>query len=269
MNPLENIESAILLLKNRITQADSQLEDWCRIGEDFMDPSWAIESCFVSLLAITEAFGLEELRKIAHLEYLDIKNKKGFGATEATPDGDPYSPVLSHIRRFLEILESFCPSESQTKVTKDLMQIIRDAQYVITDKRLFGTTPGNEADVHLRMEGILKCVFSDLKHKPTLTKQIKNFEPDTGIPSIETLIEYKFLSRKEDVPVIADQLLADTRGYISNDWKRFLYVIYETHRFKSEKDWKQLFSQSQIKENTAIIVLCGEPPKFKKKVRRH
>ena len=59
---------------------------------------------------------------------------------------------------------------------------------------------------------MLKCVFPDLKHKPVLTKQIKNFEPDTGISSSATLIEYKFLSRAEDVGPLADELLADTRG---------------------------------------------------------
>ena len=101
---------------------------------------------------------------------------------------------------------------------------------------MFPIAPQNEKDVHLRIEAILKCIFPDMKRKPSLSKQIKNFEPDTGIPSLETLIEYKFLSRKIDVGGIADQLLADTRGYISKDWKRFLYVIYETNRFRTESD---------------------------------
>jgi hypothetical protein len=111
----------------------------------------------------------------------------------------------------------------------------------------------------------LKCVFPDLKHKPTLTKQIKNFEPDTGIPSIETLIEYKFLSRREDIATIADEVLADTRGYTSRDWNRFLYVIYETNRIRPEKDWNQLLRQSGVPENTTIVVLGGEPTRRKRK----
>src|SRR4030042_3252991 len=241
MKQIINIQTAIQNLNDKIIEADRYFDEWCITGDEYREPSWLIEICFLQLLAIAEAIGLEELRKMIYTEYSEVKNSKnGFLGSGKTPDGEAYSAVLSRIRRFLRALESFFPTEDRTKVTKDLLQIIRDIHYVITDKDLFRTTPSNENDVHLRIEGILKCVFPDLKHKPSLTKQIKNFEPDTGIPSIETLIEYKFLSRREDVPKIADEILADTRGYTSRDWKRFLYVIYEIGRFKPEKDWNQL-----------------------------
>ena len=233
-----NIQESIQNLRDRINEASGNFNTWLTTGEDYIEPSWLIEICFIQLLAITEVLGLEELRKMIYAEYLEIKNSKnGFSDTGQTPDGEPYSKVLIRIRNLLWALESFFPTEEHTRITKDLLQMIRDIHYVITDKDLFRTTPSDENDVHIRIEGILKCVFPDLKHKPTLTKQIKNFEPDTGIPSIQTLIEYKFLSRRENVATIADEVLADTRGYTSRDWKRFLYVIYETNRFKPEKDW--------------------------------
>ena len=148
---------------------------------------------------------------------------------------------------------------------KDLLQIIRNIHYVITDTAVFATVPANEKDVHLRIEAILKCVFPDLKHKPTLSKQIKNFEPDSGISSLRTLVEYKYVSRKEDVGAIADQLLADTRGYTSKDWERFLYVIYETNRFRTEDDWNQFMRESDVPMNTTVVVLSGEPTPVTKK----
>lgn len=260
---------AIQNLKDEIKEADRHFDELLMTGNKYGEPSWLIEMCFLQLLAIAEALGLEELRKMIYTEYSEVKNsKKGFLASGQWSDGDPYSVVLTRIRQFLCALESFFPTEDNTKVTKDLLQIIRDIHYVITDKDLFRTTPSNENDVHLRIEGILKCVFPDLKHKPSLTKQIKNFEPDTGIPSIETLIEYKFLSRRKDIPKIADEILADTRGYISRDWNRFLYVIYETNRFKPEKDWNQLLRQSCVPENTTAVVLSGEPPKQRSKKKQ-
>jgi hypothetical protein len=207
-----SIQEAIQDLKGRLREASRSFVDW-QLGDEFSEPSWLIESCFIQLLAITEALGLEELRKMVYLEYSEVKNSKnGFVDAEETPDGEPYPAVLGRIRRFLYALESFYPTEDNTKVTKDLLQIIHDIHYVITDKVLFHTIPSSENDIHLRIEGILKCVFPDLKRKPVLTKQIKNFEPDTGISSIKTLIEYKFLSRLEDAPKIADEILADTRG---------------------------------------------------------
>jgi hypothetical protein len=266
MKQIPNIKEAIHDLKNKTSEADRSFDEWVMTGDDFRDPSWLLEVCFFQLLAITEALELEEFRKMIHVEYGEVKiSKDRFLVAGQTPDGDPYSLVVSKIRRFVYALESFFPKEDHTIITKDLLQIIRDIHYVITDKVLYRTTPSNENDVHLRIEGILKCVFPDLKHKPSITKQIKNFEPDTGIPSIETLIEYKFLSSKQDVPTIADQVLADTRGYASREWNHFLYVIYETNRFRTEKDWNQLLIQSGVPENTSIVVLSGEPPKHKRK----
>ncbi|MDZ7722878.1 MAG: hypothetical protein U5R06_08730 [candidate division KSB1 bacterium] len=149
--------------------------------------------------------------------------------------------------------------DSTTIVNKDILEIIRNIHYVITDTKVFHGKPRYESDVHQRIESILKCVFPDLKHKPTLTKQIKNFEPDTGIQSINTLIEYKYLSRSENVSRIADEVLADTRGYTSPEWKRFIYVIYETSRIRPESEWNLFLRQSKIPKNTCIVVLSGEP----------
>jgi hypothetical protein len=97
----------------------------------------------------------------------------------------------------------------------------------------------------------------DTLHKPALTKPIKNFEPDTGIPSIKTIVEYKFLSDRSQVGPVADQILADTRGYTSDKWKAFLYVIYETERFKREAEWRQLLRACGNAESVSAIVLSG------------
>jgi hypothetical protein len=260
-----DIQQAIRNLRIRINQSDDQFDDWKNSGDDWKEPSWLFESCFLQLQAIVEVLNLSGLYTIVRSEFESLKSgKHGLSASHLDPDGDPRSLAASRLRCFTHALLSLFPEEKPTTVTKDLLQIIRDIHYVITDKELFRTSPADEADVHKRIEGILKPVFPDLKHKPTLTKQIKNFEPDTGIPSLETLVEYKFLAAKEDAPRIADELLADTRGYTSSEWTRFLYVIYETHRFKTEKDWIQLLRESGVPENTSVVVLSGEPPRKKR-----
>jgi len=262
------IKQALQNLDGRITKTYRNLDDWIGSGEeDWLDPSWSVESCFLQLLSIAEAFGLPEFRKMIESEYLEVKrSNEGFRAWKTGgPDNQPYLVVLGRIRCFAYALEGMFPEEESTTVTKDVFQIVRDIHYVITDKAVFRTTPADETDVHLRIEGILKCVFPDLKHKPTLTKQIKNFVPDTGIPSVQTLVEYKFLATAQDVPRIADEVLADTRGYTSRDWTRFLYVIYETHRFRTENQWNQLLRESGVPENTVVVVLSGEPPRKRNK----
>jgi hypothetical protein len=262
MNEMLNIQEAITTLKTAISSASSSFEELVYYpGHPFNDADWRIETCFLRLLTIVEALGLSELHKMILSEYVTIKgSEEGFKKAEIV-DGEPFSKHISRIRQFLRAIEQFFPTKDSTTITKDVLQILRDIHYTITDKALFVKVPQNERDVHIRIEGILKCVFPDLKHKPTLTKPIKNFEPDTGIPSIETLIEYKFLSRPDDVKNVADEVLADTRGYVSKDWSHFIYVIYETNRFKPEKEWVQLLRHSGVPENTTVVVLSGEPPK--------
>jgi len=254
-----DISKAIEQLAARISEASSNFHEWIHTQDEYDNPEWLIESCFLQLLAISESLRLTELSNLVVSEYKYLKSSKhSFIGYELDPDGDPYSLALSRLRCFSHAIKPFYSTETND-VTKNLLEILRDCNYTINNKVLFHQPPQNENDVHARIEGILKPLFPDLKHKPTLTKQIKNFEPDTGIPSMSTLIEYKFITRIEDSSRIADEILADTRGYISRDWKQFVFVIYETVRCKNEKDWNTLLRESGVSNNTAAIVLCGEP----------
>lgn len=256
-----NSNKAIEETSARIDQAYKYFNEWCESGEEFYEPSWPIQSSFIQLIALSESLHLNETTKLLIAEYHATKNSKsGFSASSTDPDGDVYSTALSRVHCYFEAIRRLWNPDSPT-VSKDLLEILRGTIYPITNLQLFNFLPRNENDVHLRIEGILKPIFSDLKHKPTLTKPIKNFEPDTGIPSISTLIEYKFITKKQDAPRIADEILADTRGYKSRDWNNFIYVIYETTRCNSEKEWNFLLKESGAALNTKAIVLCGEPHK--------
>jgi len=258
MNSILDIQQAIANLRGSIRQAHQAFIEegnWY-----YTDPAGQIEDCFLKLIAVTDAMGLTETNRIVCEEYNIAKaSQDGFMATEKGPDDHEYSACLNKVRQFLYTIEMFFPPEKQLRVTTDLLEIIRNVHYTITDKKAFCTVPQNEQDVHLRIEGILKPIFPDLKHKPVLTKPIKNFEPDTGIPSLQTLIEYKFLSKREDVAPFADQILADTRGYTSKEWRRFIYVVYETNRFRPEREWNDLLQESGVLFNTTVVVLSGEP----------
>ena len=143
-------------------------------------------------------------------------------------------------------------------VISEVASIIEASLYSITDRKIFESPPCGEKEVHDRIEAVLKCVFPDLKHKPSISKPIKNFIPDTGLPSVKTLIEYKFISNNTDAKRVSDEVLADTRGYFSKEWDKFIYVIYETVRIKPESEWNNLLLECNVPDNTKIIVLCGE-----------
>ena len=84
-------------------------------------------------------------------------------------------------------------------VSRDVIEVLRATLYAITDANCFSGPPENESDVHNRIEAVMRCIFPDLQHKPPIPKSVKNFEPDTGLPSIRTLVEYKFIESKNDV----------------------------------------------------------------------
>jgi hypothetical protein len=174
--------------------------------------------------------------------------------------GEPFLLWGGKLFQYVQALEAVLGQTKSTTVTKDVVQILRATQYSITDRNCFHSPPANEGDVHARIEAVLRCIFPDLLHKPPIAKQIKNFQPDTGLPSIGTLVEYKFMTDPGEEKRIADEVLADTRGYLSKEWKNYIYVIYETKRIKPENQWRQLLHESGVKPNSEIIVISGEEP---------
>jgi len=147
-----DIQIAIQNLETQISKASSQFNDWVMSYEDWYDPSWLIESCFLQLLIVTETLSLPEFRRMVYEEYVAVKGStKGFNESGVDPDGAPYSVVIGRLRCYIRALENLFPDVKLTTVTKDLLQIIRDIHYVITDTAVFQNTPENENDVHIRI----------------------------------------------------------------------------------------------------------------------
>lgn len=258
----QQIAAALDAISATVARAADQTHAFVYTDDEWAAHSitWNLELAFAQLLTLAETLQLPLLRSdIARdLETASASNE-GLSELISDPDGDDHLKWAGRARRHVSTLQSlFAPEPSRT-VTKDLESILRAATYSITDPRVFGAPPQNESDVHLRLESVLRCVFPDLKHKPSITKPIKNFEPDTGIPTIQTLIEYKFLSSAVVAAQMADELLADTRGYTSRDWTSFVYVIYETQRFKPETEWRQFLRDCGVGPSAVVVVLSGEP----------
>jgi hypothetical protein len=253
----QQLAVALDAISEDIEKADNSYDEHIHIGDEWTlgSAEWRLELAYSKLLVLCEALQLPMLR--AEIAETIKTAKADLTASVRDPDGEFHLKWGGPARRFHQTLQSIFLTETSQTVTKDLEAIIRDSLYVIVDPEIYGTAPQNEADVHRRIQGIVRCVFPDLLNKPPLSKPIKNFEPDTGIPSIKTVIEYKFLSDRSQVGPVADEILADTRGYTSDKWNSFLYVIYETERFRPEVQWRQLLRECGNAENVSAIVLSG------------
>ena len=266
------IKESLEAINKSLSEADNAFFDSvCRPSDEWHHHfteliKYYIEEAFVQLLVMLEALDLSrtyaQVNKIYQKAELEGFDKSAMGIEE------PYLVWHWVISNYVDAVANSHGIHSKLSVSQDLISILREAAYTITDLKIFDSPPTNESEVHARIEAILRCVFPGLKHKPRLAKPIKSFEPDTGLSSIRTLIEYKFVSNEKAAKFVADQILADTRGYVSKEWDMFLYVIYETRRIKPESEWRQLMHECGVDRNTQIIVISGEPPESKQSSKK-
>lgn len=223
-----------------------------------MQIEYYIESAFLHTLVLLDKLNLSRTYEQVKDAFTKAKKESVLKSTFGVDE--PYLYWSAKIYGFLDAIgNSYNIHPFSNLIIKDILSILRSTLYSITDKKIFPSPPKNESEVHKRIEAVLKCVFPDLRHKPSINKPIKKFEPDTGLPSMKTLIEYKFISDQKDAKRVTDEVLADTRGYFSRDWEQFIYVIYETSRIKPENEWIQMLKESGVPDNTQIMVLSGEP----------
>lgn len=260
-----NLNNAVNSIERCIREANSHYLRGCQdyqhdiFNEDHQIAEYLIEKAFIELLVLVDHLKLTNIyAKIDSLLNSVQTDKKGFLKSAMGID-EPYLVWCEKIRMYLDgISGAHGLGESAESEARDIKDIIRRSLYVICDTTLFPTPPQQESDVHDRIEAILKCNFPDLKRKPTLSKPIKNFEPDTGIPSSRTLIEYKFVTKKTEAKRVVDEILADSSGYRSMQWKNLIFVIYETRRVMPEEEWNNLLKECELGSSYGVIVLSGD-----------
>jgi len=211
------------------------------------------------VLALLESNGLSVLLDEAKKEYASFKKDP---LDSAMGPEEPYLIWPGKVREYIEVLRTLYiePSKVDTKEYRSLRNILSNCEVFITDRQIFPWFPCKEDDVHERIEAMLKCHFPELKRKPVLTKPIKNFIPDTGIKSLKTLIEYKYIDSKEYGKEVYDTILTDVSGYQSSDYETIIFVIYETERYFPESDWKTTIKEIKAKMRLEVILLKGTPP---------
>ncbi|HEX8693224.1 MAG TPA: hypothetical protein VF746_12430 [Longimicrobium sp.] len=256
------IDAALRAIQGSVDSAYENFNYWIygRLTYSKEEMEFFVEKAFIQLLTLLELLGLSRTYDLLLQRYQEAK-QIGFAEIKRDPEDEPYLFWMPVLRTFIDSIPSSGNENSPPAVQKDLSSILKAMLFPITDESLFATRPMSEDDVHTRIEGILRVIFPDLQRKPRINKPIKSFEPDTGLPSIRTLIEYKFVSDEASAKRVAEEILADTRGYISAEWDTFFYVIYETVRVKSPTEWENLLRNSGVVVSTSIVVLHGVEPK--------
>lgn len=231
------------------------LEDDAQVATDSLLAAWQL------LLSLLETTGHDFLFSAAKIEYMDCI-KSPLSAQPIYGEIYLYWPGrLSYYTSYLEAM--YVPPSSPGEAVKaqgELMDFLSRIEKLLVNRAVFAWVPCNEEDVHLRIEGLLDCVYPDLQHKPVINKPIKNFVPDTSLQIARTLIEYKYIDSVEVAKRVCDEVLADVGGYASEDYDHFVFVIYETQRFMRADEWQAALDKSGSKTQLTAILLKGLVP---------
>ena len=259
-----SIRAAIRAIQTRLNRASSAGDNWLL----FNGAEWD-KHAFESHLLDAWILLADLVARLDHGPLLDFAKdqfdeyKKEPTASEMGPE-EPYliwpGRAYSLLHMIQDLYVSDDPNESDPKSIDHLLSIIRNCEYYITSRTAFGWLPCREEDLHRRLEGVIKCTYTDVLTKPPLAKPIKGFVPDSAVPSLNTLIEYKFIEKEAEAKKVLDQVLADIGGYQCHAYDTFIFVIYETTRLFTEDEWSAAIATSKPRTRVEAITIRGVPP---------
>jgi hypothetical protein len=223
---------------------------------------------YETLLILLETAGLPETRNRLLETWTRFQSEKG-GISKTTfyPE---YDFLESKPFTYLEILVTGLSisagkgSDSYKGFEIAMLEKLLRRTSVLLHKR--GITPKKELDVQDVMHDYLAALFTDYRHPVHINGIIHNFEPDGGILSLKTAIEFKFAATESEVSTALNGIFEDISGYKgSSDWTRFYTVVYQTKSFESEDRFRSEMVRSGARSWTPILV-TGAGTRSKKKM---
>lgn len=265
-----NVEGCLESIRKRIKKAenyffDLQASEYGPDDESYrvVDEAVASENMLDAWLLIITLFEKCNHQALCNSTKVEFEECKKDPLKSDMGYDDPYLVWGSRAYALSEIFEDLHFNKSYNAdltSTIDLANVIQNMERYITSRAIFGHLPRNEDDVHNRIEKALECIYSDVRHKPPISKRIKGFEGDTGLPGLSTLIEYKYVDSPDAKKQAFEQILADIGGYQCKEYKNFVFVMYETMRFSNEDEWKSAIEDCNPPSPIEVILLKGSPP---------
>ncbi|MDO9288660.1 MAG: hypothetical protein Q7T83_07705, partial [Thermodesulfovibrionales bacterium] len=161
-------------------------------------------------------------------------------------------PMLRVTDTFWEVIASVrnlaSANVSQNYYTKDV-RIKNILEAIPNSSHLINYSIKNEPDIDKFAESLLLPLYPDLNSTPSLTLADSYRQPDSAIPSINTLIEYKIITTKEARSKVIDEMQADIRNYYQLPWDHLVFGIGQSEPF--------------ITKERLEGVLLAEPTSFK------
>lgn len=201
---------------NLIGLRDYLIKEWKKYEKDLLDTIYS-ESADSPFLKVTS-----ELLYPVLVSLGDIYEQKDF---EINTDTDSFS-----ISRMIELLP-----HTATKLEYQVLE---------------------ESSLDDLVEAFLTPIYPDLNSNPALTLPEGYRQPDSAIPSLDLLLEYKFLKNKGELRRMIDEIQADIRNYAQDNWKYFYIIIgMDKAYITKEKIERTLLKEPSSFKKIRVILL--------------
>jgi hypothetical protein len=188
------------------------------------------------------------------------KDSKFLKATSRPFDGDIHSDALSKAYSCFAPLRAMSNAKAITSHGV-LRNILNKTAVIIKDR---GLVPRNESDVRNAILEVCNYSFIDAMREVGIPRILKHTKGDIGVPSLRTMIEFKFINSKSEMKSSLDGVYADMKGYKHNDWDTFYGVFYMTQPFYTQEDVEKEFEMVSADKTWTPIVVHGPGTRTKR-----
>jgi len=187
------------------------------------------------------------LRKFKYYPEHDAVGSKAFDYLDAVIDG-------------IRAIGSGSVEKSDDQGERQQLERLLERTAYILQRR--NVVPKKESEIQRVMDEYLESMYgAEYRRQFSIPGVVKNFRPDSGIRSLETVIEFKLAKDVDGLKAATSGLFEDASGYkASNDWKRYYSVIYMTGAYGTREQLLAEFDRAGMIDWTPILVTgVGQP----------
>lgn len=148
--------------------------------------------------------------------------------------GEPFLRATSTLWEVVNSIRNLLPSKLLGESSPKIIDLEKILEAIPLAAHQLKWELKQEMDINRLAEALLLPLYPDLNSNPSLTLPESYRQPDSAIPSLKTLIEYKYIATKGDVSKTIDAMQADIRNYAQEPWKHLVFVVGQVKRFSTK-----------------------------------
>lgn len=251
----EAIERELELAYTALTKADEKErnggapdpdDDWD--GVEYEVLAWHLEKSLRSIAVLAERLKAPSIeREIAMLRARNLRD------TSRPYDGEIHSEIYSLANACFAPLKAMTDAHAVTAHTV-LQNIINNTAQIV---QMRGVSPTTEAHVRNAVLDVCRFAFPDAIKEVGIPQLLTSSRADIGISSLRTVIEFKFVTDKDDMSNALKGVYSDMKTYRNPEWDNFYGVFYMTKPFFNGDEVRREFTKVRADLSWTPFVISG------------